>query len=241
MSGPRAVAVLCWPPVARDRIEIQGLTVECVIGILPAERDRTQPLEVGLSLRLDLGEAGRSGRIADTVDYAVVHEQIAAMLGFRRYKLLENAAEELAAMLLGVHARIDAVELTLIKPQALAHGRSAAVTISRSRVDYPRRSEASRFGEVEVLLETREAGLYLLHVDPRGRIPRHHHEVMRELEWLVEGELVQDGAAVVPSTPREWPLHHRHAYDNPADVRATLFCCDVPPHIPADEIDEVAP
>lgn len=226
------------PSQRRDRIEIRGLSVQCVIGVRADERDREQPVQVELALTLDLGEAGRSARIADTVDYATVADELAAMLRFRRYKLLENAAEELAAMVLGVHPRVQQVELALSKPQALEHGRGASVAITRSAEDFPRRSEAARFGEVEVLLETREAGLYLLHVAAGNRIPLHHHEIMREMEWLVAGELVQHGEPLSPFSPREWSLHQRHAYDNPSPRRATLFCCDMPPYIPADEIDE---
>ena len=49
---------------------------------------------------------------------------------------------------------------------------------------------------------------------------------------------MQHGEPLSPFSPREWSLHQRHAYDNPSPRRATLFCCEMPPYIPADEIDE---
>jgi FolB domain-containing protein len=223
--------------MARDRIEIDTLELACVVGIRPEEREREQPLVVDVALELDLARAGRSGRIADTCDYAELTTELVALVRFRRYKLLENAAEELAAMVLGVHEGIDRVELRLAKPCALPGARQAAIRVSRSVVDYPRRREAARFGEVEVLLETREAGLYLLHVDPGHAIPLHHHQRMRELEWLVRGELVRDGRPLAPVEPHEWSIGAAHGYQNPSTERASLFCCDIPPFIPADEID----
>lgn len=226
--------------MARDRIEIEALELDCVVGILPDEREREQPLVVDAVLELDLSIAGRSGRIADTCDYAQLTGELVALLKFRRYKLLENAAEELAAMVLGVHAGIARVELRLAKPCALPGTCQAAIRVSRDPSDYPHRREPARFGEVEVLLETREAGLYLLHVDPGHAIPLHHHQRMRELEWLVRGELVQDGRVLAHAEPREWQHGAAHGYQNPSNERASLFCCDSPPFIPADEIDIVA-
>ncbi len=227
-------------PMARDRIEIDSLELACIVGIRAEEREREQPLVVDVALELDLTRAGRSGRIADTCDYSELTTALVALVRFRRYKLLENAAEELAAMVLAMHGGIEKVELRLGKPTALPGARQAAIRVSRTPADYPRRHEAARFGEVEVLLETREAGLYLLHVDPGQVIPLHHHQRMRELEWLVTGELVQDGRKLAPFEPREWPRGAVHEYENPTDRRASLFCCDSPPFIPSDEIDVVA-
>jgi len=223
--------------VARDTIELEGLCLDCVLGVYPDERDREQPVRVDVRMGLPLGAAGRSASIGDTVDYDRASNEIAALLRFRRYRLLENAAEELAAMLFGVHPRIEELELRLCKPQALA-GRAAAavVCIARRREDFPRRREAARFGEVDVLLETREAGLYLLHVGVGQEIPLHHHQVMRELEWLVRGTLRQGDELVPPFRPVEWPHGKPHRYRNEGGEPATLFCCDCPPFIPADEV-----
>lgn len=222
----------------RDHIEIEHLEVECIVGIRPEERDRPQPVLVDLMLEVDLHEAGRSGRIADTCDYSRLCDEITALLTFRRYKLLENAAEEIGAMVLGLHHGTR-LELRLGKPKAIATARRAGVFVNRRPTDYPRRREASRFGEVEVLLETREAGLYLLHVEAQHQIPLHHHDVMSELEWLVDGELYQADQRIEPVTPRVWPQGVVHGYTNASGRRATLFCCDTPPFLPADEIDEV--
>ncbi len=224
--------------VARDVIEVRGLALRCVVGVRPDEREREQPVRVDLALHLDLREAGRSGRIGATCDYAVVAREVEALLRFRRYRLIESAVEETAAMLLGVHATVQSVQIRLEKPEALgARAETAAVSIQRERSDYPRRREPTHFGEAEILLETREAGLYLLHVEAGRSIPRHHHQVMRELEWLVGGELRQGGQRIEPCQPISWPRGAVHSYENTTDRRATLFCCDCPPFIPQDEIE----
>ncbi len=224
--------------MARDSIELEGLTLDCVLGVYPEERHREQPVRVDLRLGLDLMPAGRSASIGDTIDYDRTATEIIALLRFRRYRLLENAAEELAAMLFGVHPSVEELELRVAKPQALAgRAEAGAVRIARARDDFTWRREPARFGgEVDILLETKEAGLYLLHVGPGKSIPLHHHQVMRELEWLVRGTLRQGDELVPHGRPVEWPHGHDHRYHNDGDEVATLFCCDCPAFIPGDEI-----
>lgn len=220
-----------------DKIRVEGLRVDCIVGILPEERTREQPLRVDLELRTDTREAGHSGRISQTVDYDRVSREVAHLLRFRRYRLLEMAAHELCAMLLGVHPTVAQVRLRLTKPHALiGRAEGASVEIVRQAEDFPRGFEDNDFGQVEILYESREAGLYLLHVDPGRGIPSHYHAQMRELEWCVAGSLERDGVALRDLAPVAWPHGRVHRYDNPSDERATLFCCDVPPFIREDEI-----
>ncbi len=220
-----------------DHIHIRGLRVDCIVGIFDHEREERQPLEVDIRLDVDLSVAGRSGKIGDTCDYAQISREVTALLEFREYKLLEMAAEELSAMILGVHSNVERVGLRIDKPRALgAAGAVASVEIERLQRQVAPEQEVKAWGSVDVLLETREAGLYLLHVGPGKGIPRHQHQRMRELEWLVDGTLRESGRTLELATPRAWQRGEVHGYTNPAQTRATLFCCDTPPFIPEDEI-----
>lgn len=220
----------------RDEIRIEGLEVRCVIGVNAHERVQTQPLLVSLELELGLERAGLSAHLGDTCDYARIAEEITALLHFRRYRLLEAAAEELAGMLLAVHPRVEVVRLHLDKPRALRRAKSAGVSVTRTAADYPRRREGARFGCVEIVLETAEAGLYLLHVDPGASITAHRHERMRELEYRVRGDLVRCGERLRGVAPCEWAFGQVHSYVNVGTSVATVFCCDEPRFIAADEI-----
>jgi dihydroneopterin aldolase len=221
----------------RDAIRVEGLEVSCVVGVNPDERDREQPLLVSVELGLGLEQAGRSADLADSCNYARVADEIVALLQFRRYRLLEGAAEELAAMLLGVHRRVEVVRVQLDKPEPLrGRARSVGVSIARRQEDYPRRYETARFGMVEVLLETAEAGLYLLHVESGKSITPHHHQRMRELEFRVRGELTRCGHLLRGLSPIHWSHGQVHEYVNVGTSVATLFCCDQPRFIPDDEV-----
>lgn len=119
-----------------DEIRIHGLGLCCIVGIHAHERVNEQPLCIDLTLGLDTRDAARTGKISRTVHYGDVSEQVSALLRFRKYRLLEAAAEEIAWMLLGIHARLEWVQIRVEKPKALAGlADAASLTIKRSRAD----------------------------------------------------------------------------------------------------------
>ncbi len=106
-----------------------------ICGALPEERDRAQPLEVDLDVEVDLRPAGVSDDLADTVDYGAIGDHVAQVVAAGRPRLLEHLANELAAAVLVVDARIVAVEVAVRKlrppvPHDLA---SSGVRIRRVR------------------------------------------------------------------------------------------------------------
>jgi dihydroneopterin aldolase len=228
---------LSSPAPKADSIHISGLKVDCIIGIYPEELKKQQPVIADIRLGLNLSHAGRTGKIGYTCDYEQIANEVIALLKFRCFRLLEAAAEEIAAMLFGVHGKIETLELRLEKPEALRHlAASAAIEISRSRSDYPRKKESTGFGEVEILLETRDAGLYLLHIHEGKEIPLHYHKIMREMEWRVCGDIMRNNERLKGLSPVEWAKNQQHTYKNIGKHTATLFCCDVPAFIREDEI-----
>lgn len=145
-----------------DSVEICGLSCRCIIGIRARERRVSQRVQLDLELFVDLERAGKSGRIAHTVDYSRASTEIIALLQFRRYSLLEVAAEECAGWLFAAYPAVRGVTLSIAKPQALAgQAESGGVRIVRERP-----AEATRqrtpFGFVEAQLETSEASISLV-------------------------------------------------------------------------------
>src|SRR3954464_6075271 len=117
-----------------DSIEIHGLSCRCIIGIRARERRVPQRVRLNLELSVDLERAGKSGRIAHTIDYSRASTEIIALLQFRRYSLLEVAAEECVGWLFAAYPAIKDVTLSMAKPQALAgQAESGGVRIFRKR------------------------------------------------------------------------------------------------------------
>jgi 7,8-dihydroneopterin aldolase/epimerase/oxygenase len=212
-----------------DLIRISALELACIVGLRPRERRQKQTVRIDLELGLDLSRAGRSGRITQTCDYSLVVNEVSGLLQFREYQLVEVATEELAAMLFGVHPTIDTLAIQLEKPAALSgRARTAAVRIERRRSDFPPRREATPEGFSDVLLETHEAGLYLVTIEPGKSAQVAANRPHRRAEWLVSGELSRGRSPLLASEPLlgrapDEPL------DNSSDRPATLFVCTTPP------------
>jgi dihydroneopterin aldolase len=215
-----------------DYIHIEELELDCIVGVRPWERRRPQRILLDLSLGLDSSRAGKAGRIGLTCDYDQVADEVQALLRFREYQLIEVATEELAAMLFGAHSALRTVEIKLTKRGALpGRARGAAVSLQRTRSEYPRRSLTAPFGQLEVLLETYEAGLYLLSLEPGRSLELGPMAGGREHGWIVSGELVRGSRRLGAGDSLPLGLGPTGAFRNPGPGRTTAFLCRCPPHL----------
>lgn len=115
-----------------DRIVIAGIRALGVHGALPEEQTRPQPFEIDLELAVDLGRAGESDSLDDTVDYAAVSEVVSRVVEHERYHLLERLAARIAEVC-RTDARVSAVDVTVRKlhPPIRAIADHVAVRIVR--------------------------------------------------------------------------------------------------------------
>ena len=118
-----------------DRIELRGLRVLGIHGVLPEEQVKAQPFELDLDLEVDLAAAGRTDALADTVDYAGVVDRASGVIGGSgRYRLLEALAEAIAATALE-DDRVESVTVGLrkLEPPLEADIATVGVRITRRR------------------------------------------------------------------------------------------------------------
>ncbi|MFW5925168.1 MAG: dihydroneopterin aldolase [Myxococcota bacterium] len=225
-----------------DRIHIDGLTVDCVVGVYPHERNRAQPLVVDLDLAVDTRRAAEQEKLSATLDYARVAAQIDFVLRSCRFRLLETAAHVLAKVLLlppppgRRRAQVERVRLRLTKPDALRGQGVPSLEVEREAGFAAYGYEQKPFGTVDVVHETRDAGVYRLNVSPGRSIPLHVHRTMDEAEMvLTQGLHVQD-RPVRAGTVHRWPHDVPHRYHNPSDKTQSILCVDSPPFTEEDEI-----
>jgi dihydroneopterin aldolase len=156
--------------------------------------------------------------------------------------MLETAAHALACYLLAPaglgerRAQIERVRLRLSKPGALGGIGIPSLEIERDRRWVKLVHEQKAFGVVDVIHETRDAGIYRLNVAPGASIPLHVHETMRESEMVLTDGLMCQRRVVTAGTVHSWPKRAAHCYDNPTDRHQTILCVDSPRFIEADEI-----
>jgi dihydroneopterin aldolase len=121
--------------VQSDVIELRGLRLRAVVGVLEWERRVAQPLELDLDVHLDLAAAGTSDALHDTVDYGHLCQLAEDVAANGAFLLLEALAEHVAEAVLAADARIDRVVVGVRKlqppvPQQLA---TSGVRIARGR------------------------------------------------------------------------------------------------------------
>lgn len=119
-----------------DRIEITGLRVMTLVGVLSHERESAQPLEFDIFLEGDLRDAGSSDDLVDTAHYGMVAMQAAAIARESKDELLERLVHRIAENAL-TFDRVEAVEVVARKlrppiPEDIQH---TAVRIRRTRSD----------------------------------------------------------------------------------------------------------
>lgn len=101
----------------RDRIALSGLRVRGRHGVLPEERRDGQDFVVDAVLDVDLRPAGASDDLADTVDYGVLAQRLAAVVTGDPVDLLETLAGRLAQVCLH-DPRVRSAQVTVHKPSA---------------------------------------------------------------------------------------------------------------------------
>ncbi|OUM85288.1 MAG: dihydroneopterin aldolase [Bacillus thermozeamaize] len=119
-----------------DKIVIQGMTFYGYHGVYEEERRLGQRFVVDVWLYLDLNPAGQSDRLADTVNYAEVYDEVARVFHGPSRQLLESLAEETAARLLK-RFRIHKVTVRIMKPSPPipGHFQHVGVEITREASD----------------------------------------------------------------------------------------------------------
>ncbi len=237
---------------AGDLIEVRGLPVSCVVGAYPRERDTPQPLIVDVTMEVSIEEAAAKESLGLTVDYGPVAAQITFLLESCRFRLLETAALALAKLLLAApapgerRAPVASLQLTLTKPEALGRVGVPSLTIARDAswasacARAASAALAQPWGSVDVVHETRDAGIYRLNVAPAAGLALDQRQATTESEMVLSDGLLCEGIAAPAGSVRRWAHGAPHRYDNPTDRWQTILCVASPRFLPHDKVEGAA-
>jgi dihydroneopterin aldolase len=115
-----------------DRVFIENLTIETVIGIFDWERDIRQAVSLDLEMDFDIRPAAASDRIEDALDYKAVAKRLIRFVEQSEFQLVETLAERCAAIVLAEFP-VRHLRLKLSKPGAVRGSSAVGVVIERSR------------------------------------------------------------------------------------------------------------
>lgn len=118
-----------------DCITLKGLTFFGYHGCFREEQRNGQPFIIDATLFLDLQSAGASDDLMQTVDYSLVYDEIKVIVQGHPFNLVEGVAERIASVILEKFPKVQAVEITVHKPQAPISGifADASITVKRQR------------------------------------------------------------------------------------------------------------
>ncbi len=116
-----------------DRVFIRNLLTQGILGVNPDERVNKQNILVNVTMWVDTRPAADSDDIADAVNYATVANSLSAHIQQSEPLLVERLASDLVELCFAANSRIEAVELTVEKPDAVENTQAVGVTIYRER------------------------------------------------------------------------------------------------------------
>lgn len=125
-----------------DKVFIEALEIEALIGIYDWERRIRQPLLFDLEMAFDNRVPAASDAIADTLDYKAVSKRLIGFVSQSDFGLVETLAERCAEIVLR-EFNVAKVRLKLSKPGAVRGARAVGVIIKRSRESLSQRDSDS--------------------------------------------------------------------------------------------------
>ena len=113
-----------------DKIFLEDMRVETVIGIWEWERKIRQIVAIDLEMSADIRKAAASDEVEDTLNYKSVAKRIQAFVGESSFQLVETLAEKIAAIVLD-EFDVSWVRVRLNKPGAIRGAKGVGVLIER--------------------------------------------------------------------------------------------------------------
>ncbi len=113
-----------------DKIFIEDLRVDTVIGLYDWEKQVRQSLSVSMEMGWDIRTAAKTGDLTDTLNYADVADYVQAFANEHDHLLLESFIEDLADRLLK-HFHMPWIKVRVAKISTVSSARSVGIEIER--------------------------------------------------------------------------------------------------------------
>jgi len=115
-----------------DKISIEGLAVETIIGVHDWEREQKQTVMIDLQLFTSTDAAARSDDVAHTIGYGDVARYATEFVESSHFNLIESLASALSERILE-RFPVTRLNVTVSKPGAVENAGNVSVSIERSR------------------------------------------------------------------------------------------------------------
>jgi dihydroneopterin aldolase len=113
-----------------DRVFIEDLRIETIIGIYDWERTTRQIVALDIEMAFDNTLPAGTDRIDDTLNYKAVSKRLIAFVEASQFQLVETMAEQCAAII-RTEFGVRWLRLKLSKPGAVTGAKAVGVIIER--------------------------------------------------------------------------------------------------------------
>ena len=113
-----------------DKVFINNLEIEAIIGIFDWEREVRQVISINLEMEFDNKKSAQSDDIKDALDYKKVGKRVTAFVENSKYKLIERLAEQIAKLVLKEFP-VSSLIVSVNKPGAMRGSESVGIRITR--------------------------------------------------------------------------------------------------------------
>ncbi|MAB58934.1 MAG: dihydroneopterin aldolase [Verrucomicrobiales bacterium] len=114
-----------------DKIFLNELKVDTIIGIFEWERNILQTVIIDLEMSADIAKAAASDEVIDALNYKSVAKRVQGFVEKSSFQLVETLAEHIASIILDEFSVIW-VKVRVNKPGAIRGSRGVGVEIERS-------------------------------------------------------------------------------------------------------------
>ena len=113
-----------------DKIFLNELKVDAIIGIWEWERKIRQTIVIDLEMSADIAKAAATDSIDDTLNYKQVAKRIQSFVGESQFQLVETLAERIAGIVRDEFG-VAWVKVRVNKPGAIRGSRDVGILIER--------------------------------------------------------------------------------------------------------------
>lgn len=113
-----------------DKIFLNELKIDTIIGIWEWERRIRQTVVIDLEMSADIATAAATDAVADTLNYKLVAKRIQDFVANSSFQLVETLAERIAAIIRD-EFDVQWVKVRVNKPGAIRGSRDVGVLIER--------------------------------------------------------------------------------------------------------------
>jgi 7,8-dihydroneopterin aldolase/epimerase/oxygenase len=112
---------------------VEGIEVECTIGVTERERATKQRIVINLKVEVDFGGVAMSDAIQDSIDYRVVSRRVIAECEKSSFQLIETLAAHLCRTILSEFDEVEKVAIEVWKPGALSSAKNVGAVVVAGR------------------------------------------------------------------------------------------------------------